>query len=132
MGLNLKRLVDYLFLIRIQKSVFQTCAHKSVEDKDAVSRAYLNRLYGAPPSTVSPDVNLYPTIALFSVRACDKGTDYASTMANDIQAKLAALLVTMKHDKAAIHSRQWLHGYNTVGTKYGDNSFLPLASFKKR
>ena len=103
-----------------------------MEDKDAVALAYLNRLYGAPPSTVSPDVNMFPTIALFTVKACDKGLDYAGSFANDIQAKLAALLVTLRHDKAAYHSRQWLHGYNPAGTKYGDNGFLSLASFKKR
>ena len=113
-------------------NIFQTCAHKSVEDQDAVSRAYLNSLYGAPPSTVSPDVNLYPTIAIYSVKGCDKGADYAATMANDIQARLAALLVTLKHDRAALNSRQWTYGFNSVGTKYGDNSFLPLSSFKKR
>ena len=97
-----------------------------------MSRAYLNRLYGTPPSTVSPDLNLFPTIAVYAVKSCDKGVDYASTFANDIQAKLAALTVTLRHDKSALQSRQWLYGYNSVGTKYGDNSFLPLASFKKR
>ena len=97
-----------------------------------MSRAYLNQLYGTPPSTVSPDVNLFPTIALFAIKSCDKGPDFAGTFANDIQAKLAALVVTIRHDKSALKSRQWLYGYNSAGTKFGDNSFLPLASFKKR
>ena len=103
-----------------------------MDDQDAVSRAYLNKLYGIPPSTVSPDTNMFPTIAVYAVKSCDKGADYSSTFPNDIQAKLAALSVTLRHDKSALHARQWLHGYNSIGTKYGDNSFLPLASFKKR
>ena len=81
---------------------------------------------------MSPDVNLFPTIAVYAVKACDKGPDYAATFANDIQARIAALVVTLRHDKSAINSRQWLYGYNATGTKYGDNSFLTLASFKKR
>lgn len=103
-----------------------------MEDHDTVSRAYLNRLYGAPPSTVSPDINLFPTIAVYSVRSCDKGPDFAATMANDLQARMAALMVTLKYDRSAIGSRSWTHGYNSTGTKFGDNSFIPLASFKKR
>ena len=103
-----------------------------MEDRDEVSRVYLNRLYGTPPSTVSPDINLFPTIAIYSVRGCDKGPDFASTFANDIQAKLTALLVTLKHDRSALNSRSWTYGYNPSGTKYGDNNFLPLSSFKKR
>ena len=112
--------------------IFQTCASKSVDDHDTVSRAYLNRLYGAPPSTVSPDTNLFPTIAVYSVRSCDKGSEFASTLANDIQARLAAILVTLKYVKTAIASRQWTQGYNSTNTKFRDNSFIPLASFKKR
>ena len=107
-------------------------SRKSVADKDQVARDYLNSMYGLPVDSVRPDVNMCVTIPLYVVKGCNKGPKHILDLPGDIQARLAALLVTLKMDSQTIQSRQWVSGFNSPNLKAGDVTFVTLPSFKKR
>ena len=91
---------------------------------------HLDRHYGLPPGSLNPKTNLTPTVPLYFVRSCDRGSKYALGLASDLQARIASCLTVIRQCRREIYSQRWLRGYNDVGVRFGDKRFVSLPTYK--
>ena len=91
----------------------------------------MDQLYGVPSGTVKPSSNMAPTIPLFFVKQANRGGLYCLSHPADVQARIAAAMVTARQCQMNIRSQTWLFGYNSPSQRFGDRRFVALPSYKR-
>ena len=110
--------------------LFQSVANKSVSDADSVALRHLDGLYGIPAGSINPRTNLSPTIPVFFLKQCDRGSKYALNFPADLQSRIASCLVTIRNCRNEVYSTKWTKGYNQPIVKYGSRDFINLPTYK--
>ena len=89
-------------------------------------------MLGVPARGIDVDNDLMPTVPLYFIKNCQKNGNHTLTLPIDIQARLGAVLMTINECQYKVTKHDWSRGFNSVGVRFGDQSFVTLPSFRKR